>query len=407
MTLSVVKRIQFVVHRIRPSKFACLVIAFASLIVVQVRAQIYPARVSASLLETAPYSSTGLVFSEINNDGYRGSAVIARDSRLLYTCAHVLYDLGQWSTDVTFARRWNSSSSPSASQMVAVRGYRYYSSYGGSASALDFSLDFAIGYRSGGASFGPAVGAYDDAGTDLRSATTKKMVLGYPAYIDYTDASGDYYQHRTGPVARAMKKSEDSYHTVSGISTGGGNSGGPVLIERSGKYDLAAILVSGTRTTMGVHGLDSSAATMAKNLLAELNPPPPPTPPSPGSTSKTLKRTNTSAFNLADGATTYSTRTFAITGLPNSITSTKLSIRIDSTHRGDLDVYLRSPAGRIHWIKKHSLSETTDNLKLTDANYTSTFSGSKPNGTWALYMRDYYDGDRARFHSATLTVVSR
>lgn len=330
--------------------------------------------------------------------------MIARDSRLLYTCAHILYDLGQWSTDVTFARRWNSSSSPSSSQMVVVRGYRFYSSYGGSASARDFSLDFAIGYRNGGASFGPAVDVFDDAGTALRSATTKKMVLGYPASIDYTFTSGGYYQHRTGPVARAMRQSEDSYHTVSGISTGGGNSGGPVLAERSGKYDLAAILVSGTRTTMGVHGLDSSAVTMAKNILAELDQPAPTTPTVP---SKTQKRSNTSAANLTDGTTTYTTRTFAITGLPNSITSTKLSVRIDTTHRGDLDVYLRSPAGRIHWVKKHNLSETTDNLKLTDANYTSTFSGSKPNGTWQLYMRDYYDGDRARFQNATLTVVSR
>ena len=337
--------------------------------------------------------------------------MIARDSRLLYTCAHVLYDLGQWSTDGTFARRWNSSSSPSSSQMVVVRGYRFYSSYGGSASARDFSLDFAIGYRNGGASFGPAVDVFDDAGTALRSASTKKMVLGYPASIDYTFTSGGYYQHRTGPVARAMRQSEDSCHTVSGISTGGGNSGGPVLAERSGKYDLAAILVSGTRTTMGVHGLDSSAVTMAKNILAELDPPPPTTPSTPPDpapfTSKTLKRSNTSAFNLADGTATYTARTFAITGLPNSITSTKLSVRIDTSHRGDLDVYLRSPSGRVRWIKKHKLSETTDHLKLTNANYTSTFSGSKPNGTWRLYMRDYYDGDRARFQSATLTVVSR
>jgi subtilisin-like proprotein convertase family protein len=357
-------------------------------------AQYYPIRVDSSSLDSAPYRSTGLVFAE----NYRGSAAVARDSRLLYTCAHLLYGDGIWATDVAFARGWHSSVSPTSSQMIGVRGYRYYATYGGTNSATDFSLDFAIGYRTATTSFGTALGYYEDGGAALRSSSIKKLVLGYPAKRDYDGAAGYYYQHRTGPFTGSMRQVSGSYHTISGVTTGGGNSGGPVLAYESGTYSLAGILVSGSTNSMGVHGLDDAASTMAKNALAYLN-----TTTTPG-VSKTVS--NTSSLRLTDGSTSYSSRSLTVSGLPVSTTAASFTLRIETTYRGDLDVYLRSPAGRVQWVKKHSPSDASANLSVNDASYTSTFAGANPNGTWQVYMRDYYQGDRATFKTASLKVTS-
>lgn len=361
-----------------------------------VEAQIYPRRVSPTLLETAPYNSTGMVFAEINGS-WRGSAVVARDPRLLYSCAHVVYDDGLWATDVRFIRRWHSSARPLSSQTVAVRGYRYYAPYGGTNSAVDFSLDFSIGYGGVGTTFGPAVGYLEDGTAHLRNAATSKIVLGYPATLDYTSGSGFHYQHITGPFSAGMTQSYDSYHTRAGISTGPGNSGGPVLANVGGKYVLAGILVSGSRTTMGVHGLDAASSTMAKNILTFL-----------AGTNSANTRTvaNTSSLLLPDAATTYSSRSLVVSGIPATTTATTFSLRVNTPYRGDLDVYVRSPSGRIKWVKKHDIAGDGLNLIVNNATYTSTFAGANPNGTWKLFMRDFYWGDRATFKEATLTVTS-
>ncbi len=369
------------------------------------QAEIYPLRVSSSSLDTAPYSSAGVLFTEIAGFSWRGSAVVARDPRLLYTCAHVMYEDGSWATNIEFARRWHSSVSPSSSQVVAVRGYRHYATYAGSNNAADFALDFAIGYSTATTTFGPAVGYQEDGGPSLRSSSTPKLILGYPAYRDYDDVSGYYYQHRTGPFTAAMHQSYDSYHTLSGVSTGGGSSGGPVLAYVGGQYSLAGILVSGSSSSIGVHGLNAASSTMAKNVLAYLGVSSAATTTTPSGATKTVA--NTSALLLPDGAAAYSSRSLAVSGLPASTTATAFSLRIDTTYRGDLDVYLRSPSGRVYWVNKHSLTASALNLVLNNANYTSTFAGSNPNGTWQVYMRDYYRGDRASFKSTSLTITSR
>lgn len=358
----------------------------------------YPLRVNPADLSSAPYSSTGLLFSEIGLSSFRGSAVIARDSRLLYTCAHVLYDNGRWSTDNTFARAWHDADAPAPHEMVSLRGYRYYASYSGSYSSASYDLDFAVGYRTLSTSFGPALGWYPDGGPVLRSTAATKLILGYPARRDYDRTPGYYYQHYTGTFTAGLRQSFGAYHTLNGLSTGGGNSGGPVLVNHGGTYFLAGILVSGSSSSVGVHALDSSANSMATGALAAM-----------GVSVPTVTKTasNRAGFTLPDATRTYSRRTLSLSGLPASTTAARLSLRIDTPRRGDLDVYLRSPSGRIRWVKAHQSGENNDHLILSNVSYTATFSGYNPNGTWSLYMRDYYARQRAVFRHASLTVTAR
>src|SRR5688572_7245907 len=97
-----------------------LPIFFAALLTIPAAsAQTYPHRVQQADLSSAPHNSTGLLFAEVGNYTYRGSAAVARDERLLYSCAHVLYDEGVWATTGRFARVWHDTDSPTNSQMLA------------------------------------------------------------------------------------------------------------------------------------------------------------------------------------------------------------------------------------------------------------------------------------------------
>lgn len=358
-------------------------------------AQVIPQRVNASYLESAPYNSAGLLFTTVNGYEYRGSAVVARDSRLLYSCAHVLYDAGIWATGGEFARAWSSSSSPASSQTVGIRGFRYYATYSGGNRASDFALDFAICYRSANTSFGPALPWLKNGPNALADSAVPKLILGYPARRDYDRARGYFYQHQTGTFTRAMRQAKNSYYTLSGVSTGPGNSGGPVLAYTNGAYALAGMLVSGSSNSIGVHGLNKAANSMAANILAGFS-----TPTDTDAVSKTVK--NTREFLLPDASNAYSYRDLTVSGLGTTSQTSKFSLLIETSFRGDLDTYLRSPNGRIRWVHKHSVAGAGRDLVLTKADYSTTFAGSDPNGVWRLYMRDYYRGDRATFKKAVL-----
>ena len=51
--------------------------------------------------------STGFMESYAAGGWYRGSAVIARDPKLIYSCAHLFYENGKWATDYYFHRAYH------------------------------------------------------------------------------------------------------------------------------------------------------------------------------------------------------------------------------------------------------------------------------------------------------------
>lgn len=328
-------------------------------------------------------------------DSFRASAVIAKDPRLLFSCAHALYENGQWATSYEFSRAYHSSFSPSSG--VSPRGFRYFSSYAGNVrnygdtATRTFNVDFVVMYSFDG--FGDAVGFWNDGGPVLANPSYLKRIVGYPATIDYTGVSGEYYQHSTDYFLDTADRIEPEYYIFDNVTTGAGNSGGPVYAYDNGDY-LAGILVSGTETTAGVRVLDSAALTMATDALRDAT----------GTGQTVVARTvsNTKAFSLPDKSTTFSVRKFAV-NLTGTITRLLFSANITTTFRGDLDVYLRAPSGRVQWISKRS-GGAADNLITKNANYTVRYRGFRAAGNWGLYMRDAVAGDRARFNSATLKV---
>lgn len=340
--------------------------------------------------------STGYIQSKEGGYWWRGSGVVAKDPKLIYSCAHVFYEEGEWSTKYFFKRAHHSQYEPSTSASVAPRGFRYFTSYvnransKGSDSASAFAMDFTVLY--GNSSFGPAVGTWADGSGALVSALEKRIV-GYPAEIDYTGQNGHGYQHATPWFTIRGERSLDAYHTFDNVSTGPGNSGGPVFVwnDDDQNYYLAGILVSGGYDSAGVRALDFDSDTMANRAL--------------GVKTQLQDFTNANVLPLPDASASFSTRKIEVSGFTGSVVKLRFSMSATTTHRGDLEVFLRSPSGRIHWITKRSGGAKQD-LNIVDADYSEFFKDEVANGTWQLRIRDAVAGDLATFQQCSLSVTA-
>ena len=340
--------------------------------------------------------STGFVQAKTGSTWWRGSGVITRDSKLIYSCGHVFYDYGVWASTYRFHRAYHGSQSPSTSGGVTPRGFRYFTAYAtesqryGGRSARAYNYDFTVLY--GNSSFGTAVGWWIDGGAVLRSNRWKKIV-GYPSTVEYTGAPGYAYQHATEWFSKPATQVRDNYHHLDGVSTGSGNSGGPLFVwdSEDEDYHLGGILVSGDATLAGVYALNDSSNSMASNAL--------------GLEPVTRSFENKKTRYLPDGRRSYSKRTVKASGFSDTVTGLQFSTSIRTSRRGDLDVYLVSPTGRVHWISKHS-KKKSNNLVRKNKNLTSSFRGVAANGKWKLKMRDIRKKKRAKFKRFSIKVTA-
>ena len=340
--------------------------------------------------------STGYLESYVGRDWYRGTGVIARDPRLIYSCGHLFYENGMWATDYEFYQAYHSFRSPDPANGASPRGFRYFSNYSdnvdlyGGNSSRSFAYDFTVFY--GSDSFGPAIGTWTDGSAVLRS-NRKKRIVGYPATVEYTGASGYSYQYATDAFARASYQIREAYHGFDDVSTGEGNSGGPIFVydESDTDYYLAGVLVSGSARTAGVYALNDSSNSMASAALGLR------------SVSRTFR--NDQALLLPDAGTSYSTRATTASGFSNTLSGLRFSMSLTTPRRGDLNIYLKSPGGRIRWINKAS-SSTSDNVVIKQADYSTTFRGYAANGEWQLRMRDTVARNRATFNQFSITLMA-
>ncbi|MES2996320.1 MAG: proprotein convertase P-domain-containing protein [Verrucomicrobiota bacterium] len=340
--------------------------------------------------------STGLVLTRVGNSGYRGSGVIVRDPKLIFSCAHVFYSDGVWADDYRFFRAFHEVDSPYFEDGAAPRGLHYFTGYSsmvrnyGESSRRTYAYDFAVLY--GNQSFGPAVGWWSDGGEVLRS-TQWKRIVGYPSSISYTGSDGYYYQHATDWFRNTAQESYDTYHTFDGVSTGGGNSGGPVFVWDDGDEQqyLAGILVSGSPDSAGVNALDENTDKLADNALG----------------AQTITRVFSNDFRtkLPDNTTGYRTRSLRVNGFSGAVMKLNFSVHISTPRRGDLDVYLRSPGGRIRWINKAS-EDSSNDLVVVERKMARTFAGRPAEGIWRLHMRDTRARNRATFHECSLKITA-
>jgi hypothetical protein len=241
-------------------------------------AQIYTASpISAGSYGTYPYSVTGMLFTPKG----QGSGAVVANPRVVFSCAHVVFDktaLDPWVSGVRWHRAWSSSSPPFAGTGQLLRGYYHYLGYATAAldkvnSSRSFSQDFVVHYAFENTANGGYAGYYDDGASQLK-ANTEKLITGYPSGLYGSVDAHKYLMHQTGPFTRAFSANLDDYLEVTEVSAGPGNSGGPVWVNYQGEYYFVGVEISGfhrslgdSTDSMGVYGVDSSSRELINNAV--------------------------------------------------------------------------------------------------------------------------------------------
>jgi subtilisin-like proprotein convertase family protein len=370
---------------------------------------VVPQRVSSGDLSKAPYASTGFVSTAIGGEYFRGSGSVVQNASLLYTCAHVIYNKGIWADAVVFHRALHSGFEPSDVDGVVARGFSYVSGYADAPFfPYDFDRDFAVAYVLSPQVFGVPLSWYPAESGAATGAITnevaEKLIVGYPAELDYNRAEGFYYQHSTGPFKGAFRQLSGAWYEIDGVSTGGGNSGGPVLVKDSLGYGLAGVLVSADTETFaaGIYVLDESAELAAKQALDSAK----------DSAPTALLNYSAQANRprkLKDGRIKFTKVTMRVPKrrvLPFT-TEVRLDLNVAAEYRGDLDIFLRSPRGRTFSIAAANPENNAGSLFVSNKDVSGPFIGYDPTGRWQLFLRDYYRGYASRFQGARLQISSR
>jgi hypothetical protein len=361
----------------------------------------YPKRVDGSVLNVAPYDSVGFVTSSFGKKQFSGSGAVAKDERLLYCCAHVVYENGRWADSVSFARSYNNISRPPA--LNYARGFRILEGYAANKYNDYFDYDFSVAYKGAAGSFGPALDIASDPENSLTTTDHEKMILGYPAYLDY-DAGYDrydpgyYYLHQTGPFNHAFEADTYDfgytpylfpYLVTEGVTTGPGNSGGPVLVEEGGDWKLAGILISGSYTGIGIYTLNSASEAAAADVL--------------GLSLDGISRTASmrKAVKLKDASRKYRSVNFKFSGMPPETTKVVLHMSVTTANPAEMDAFLRSPSGRNYPVVLSGSGHIEMDLSGPFA------SGGSDTGLWTLFIRDALPGVAIALQSAGLTLTSR
>jgi len=245
----------------------------------QATAQTYTASpIPAGSYGSYPYNFTGLITTPTGS----GSGAVVKNPRVVYSCAHVVFDdeaLDPWLSDVRWHRSWSSGSRPSSSNGQLLRSYYYFVGYAAAAriqenSSQSFSLDFVVHYAYENTAGGGFAGWWDDGVSQLMSNRTK-LITGYPGGNYQLGDSRKYLMHSTGPFVRPFAVRSGDYLDISEVSTGAGNSGGPAWVSDGSQFAFAGVLVSGLERSVGgstdsagVYGVDASSTALIDSAIS-------------------------------------------------------------------------------------------------------------------------------------------
>lgn len=338
--------------------------------------------------------STGILESRVGGVWYRGSGVVAQDPRLIYSCAHVFHEDGEWATRMVFHRAWHERRFPRKTLGAEPRGLVSLASYSklvetrGPEANRTFDADITLLY--GNRWFGPAMPVAGNGGAAVRSQRAKRIV-GYPAEIDFTRRSGYALQHATALFTLPAVRRFGAYHEIRGVSTGPGASGGPIFVQnRNGKDVLAGVVVSGMSRMAGVRALDAQSKTLANEAL--------------GALPDTLVFANRNRLALASGVTTWAERRLLVTGVDGNTRRVSFAMELDAPADAAVDAWLRSPDGTIRWIRRANQRSmpAAGGTEGAAIDLTDRFGGIDPNGIWTLHLRTAAQDVSFRSFSITL-----
>lgn len=205
--------------------------------------------------KNAPYSLTGLITVQVPNTTSRvfGSGVVAKHPKLVFSCANIFFDpkaSDPWLTGIRWHRAWKLERAPTAMEGQALRGYFRLAGYAAAArfSMTDpktFAMDLTVHFAYENTAAGAVMPLSTNAVGDLKSSL-QKSITGYPLGL-LSPVERIYVMHETGPFTRAFYERNGAYMGIDEVSTGAGNSGGPVCVNEH----LCGVIVSGLERSTG------------------------------------------------------------------------------------------------------------------------------------------------------------
>ena len=355
-------------------------------------------RVDAGQLTSEPFYYTGIVFSGDS----RGSGFVAEHEQLFFTAAHVVFGDTGWNPPPSWVGGYSDEGSPGAELEIPSRGYFRWTQYAnivdeaGPDSRRAFSRDVALAW--GLEPFVEGIPAsLDFKGVSNLQRSNISMITGYPAELDYTQESGGYFLHTTAPDVTPFKLAVGPYLYATHISTGPGNSGGPVWVQDTlGNWKAGGVLVSGRPSETGVYAMSPDIKSFLTAASPALS--------SPRKTMKFVKGVGASSTLLSmpkpkkipDGAQSWTRIPLSVLSFPDEATVSKVTLNLDisTAHRGDLIVALLGPGGVFSMIHNGEGAGESD-LLFEDYDVSGAFSGGEPDGRWTLLVQDRLKGDPA------------
>jgi hypothetical protein len=369
-----------------------------------------PVKVADNLIGRAPYRYNGVV----RTDDGRGSGFCAWNKRAFFSAAHVVFDAedGEWKEPpIWYPRTHAIQLAPG--NAIPSRGYFRWTSYREFAyeeETIDqdqaFGRDIIVGFAFKDLISGNPAKLNLNGYTDLRSPI-QSLMTGYPARNAYTGKKiGGYFMHQTGPSFRVYQPLAGSAIETTLISSGPGNSGGPIWTQKGTKsWAASGIVVGGLPSESVIYAFSNETSTLLRAVepVVDLD--------GPQSTNVSTVSSSSRFFSdlrarqLPDGVHQWTDVPLNVSGFGTDATvkSVRLAIKVKTTHRGDLQVLLSGPGGYQTIVHNEQGAGATD-LVINYRDFSEEFLDIPVDGRWTVRFQDRLKGDIATVQSVVLEI---
>ncbi len=355
-----------------------------------------PVRLSSGDLNEFANRMTGVIF---NSTG-RGSGTVTTNPQVATTAGHVSYEDGPTTGGYWMRCGHHDATFPTLKATKLLRGRIGIAGYdngtGSGSFSNDFAVHFAYTHLAGGSHFDYLQN--DNPNYHPLTLGGPKLILGYPG-------NDGWWQNRVGIFTSRYTPETEHFMWCDYVSGYSGMSGGGVFAETGGRWKLVGVHVAGNKLEedgtreegAGVRAFDLLAARMigfgAWNAKSKVGRP---------SLKKTTFRTDpgmpipdaTNATGATPGSSAWTSVPLTVADGPESIFEAVVSFSITHPARGQLEVQLISPSGRILMLHDNKGAKK-NNLNLK-RNVSAAFRGETSTGTWKLDLRDTVTGEKGK-----------
>jgi subtilisin-like proprotein convertase family protein len=364
-----------------------------------------PVKINPALIDEAPYRFNGVVLTE----NARGSGFCAWHPKTFFSAAHVVFGDTAWTPPPYWVPAQNSAQ-VDADDAILSRGYYRWIEYGDLAvnpgSDTAFRRDVMLGFAFKKLIAGTPAKINRNGEEDLRKKIPT-MITGYPAKNAYFEESiSGYFLHQTGPTITPYQTYEGKALTSTLVTTGPGNSGGPIWTKNSKKEWIAAGVLTGglpSEAVIYAFSKDIDSFTRAVAPVIRKNKGTPIA--ANGVTASSFFFAHNEDTRIPDGVQKWTSFRFGVDkfGSGATVTKVKLSLEINTGHRGDLQVILEGPGGYQALVHNENAAGK-NNLIFRDRDFTASFAEIEADGYWYLRVQDRIAGDKAMLKSAVLEI---